>query len=1212
MINTRKNKYISLLLIIILLVTFVPLDKSFAVGNNTIYKVKVLSNNGGIDYVSGDDKAHVMEDDRIVFLREKEVWIYTPATNTWEIKEHNFPVPLWWGQMGSTEYLGNGKIIMFNYVKATSTRGILTNYTYIYDVNSNTWTQKADTPFSDCRVGVAKMPNGNIYVFGGDDFRTNLKFNGAVYNPATNRWQTNNVPELKRIKLKRCYILNNKLIYFGGSNTTGYGGAPTNVVFNIDMSNQHTVISPPLPSLNYECLDEVDATLLDNGKIFLSTASPSYGHNSTNKSHLYDPGTNTWKYGPNMPRVTSNIAQAKISDGSVYLFTDQKEIWVMEPNHDPTINIQIPNQNQIFHVGTNVPIRWNAYDMDRNNLSYNIKIGTSLGSSDIYNGSPNGNCDNTMGSHNQNTSEITLAWNNSTNRYEREIYVRITADDGNGGIDTKDVSYILVNYKPNVIVSTPVTTYNLNLYDSFTIKGKAWDPNSDKLTISATINNKTISTVVNSFSAAQPINDNWTLTWNGVNALGEGEYNDILITVTDDKGSSNKIKWTGKIIVKDILKLIDSRIKEHIPLTKNKDSRYIISNTDVTISQSSRNDVTINNIKDKLNKLDGEMYFIGQSRNTKDYISSSLTPDYGVITENNVDKIVSWMASKNTKKNTNIFLVDDYIDFKMLFADIEKDYQGISIIDKLKDNNQLTNDQKKPKKDTLQVMYSHNPNVFDNPSIKHNKDDGGWHIIQDIQDPFIINKTTKEMRGEWILGIKASDNTKNPVYDKYSEQNNSKFIIHDYPTAVIGKVEDLNNIYLTGEDSYDIDFESMPNNGIVKYEWDYELEDGTVGKYSDEKQRIVLPKIYEGKKITGYSLTVTDCYGAKASTKVANTIIPKLFSELHSEISKFDPFIEGIPASEELKVINIKTVPSATDTVEFSLYKNGNRKTPNRILRNPVDVEKNEILITKWKNIRNYVIPETLPDGEYEARVRAVKGSLILENKYNIRVHTPIDLKPKMSALVRTMESYNITSTTTKYANTVKVKAFKNTPYERIISLTDIHSEDNRIWNKSYTIPDVPDGNYIFEFTAMTPNGNKEVKELNVKVEALQVTAELMPNPALAGDEIIFTVDTKGFVDKIEIDVDPNIIAKDNRIGKYTYPTLRFNVDGSTYQKQDILKYILCVKTNQTLTKDNVRIRPEYTFKVRGYRGTNFKEVTLNLDVRRSVLDLLHPGVKTN
>ena len=111
------------------------------------------------------------------------------------------------------------------------------------------------------------------------------------------------------------------------------------------------------------------------------------------------------------------------------------------------------------------------------------------------------------------------------------------------------------------------------------------------------------------------------------------------------------------------------------------------------------------------------------------------------------------------------------------------------------------------------------------------------------------------------------------------------------------------------------------------------------------------------------------------------------------------------------------------------------------------------------------------------------------------------------------------------------------------------------------------------------------------KVFTLRLFASLLPNPAMAGDELIFTVDTEGYAEKIEIIVPNDIINKDNRGSQgyipVSYP-LTFNVDGTLDKKTNIFKYVLWHTTDVTLSKENAQLRPPYKFIVRAYKGTNY------------------------
>lgn len=133
------------------------------------------------------------------------------------------------------------------------------------------------------------------------------------------------------------------------------------------------------------------------------------------------------------------------------------------------------------------------------------------------------------------------------------------------------------------------------------------------------------------------------------------------------------------------------------------------------------------------------------------------------------------------------------------------------------------------------------------------------------------------------------------------------------------------------------------------------------------------------------------------------------------------------------------------------------------------------------------------------------------------------------------------------------------------------------------------------------------------KVFSLKISGYLLPNPALAGDQILFFIRTEGYADKIEIEVDNEIRAYDKRVEmgypEISYPLI-FSVDKNIKDKEDILKYIVWVSTPDTINKNNVQVRQPYKFIVRAYKGSVTREIELELDIRGSVLELLKPGIK--
>lgn len=134
------------------------------------------------------------------------------------------------------------------------------------------------------------------------------------------------------------------------------------------------------------------------------------------------------------------------------------------------------------------------------------------------------------------------------------------------------------------------------------------------------------------------------------------------------------------------------------------------------------------------------------------------------------------------------------------------------------------------------------------------------------------------------------------------------------------------------------------------------------------------------------------------------------------------------------------------------------------------------------------------------------------------------------------------------------------------------------------------------------------------QVFSLKISGYLVPNPAMAGDKIYFYITTEGYADKLEIVVPNDLIAMDKRVEMgypaVSYPSLFFNVDKNVYKKEDILDYIVWVTTEETIDKNNVRLRQPYKFIIRAYKGEMTKEIELELDIKGNILELLKPGIK--
>jgi hypothetical protein len=358
-----------------------------------------------------------------------------------------------------------------------------------------------------------------------------------------------------------------------------------------------------------------------------------YGHIlSTNSDLTYQNNQQIKKYGYAYSSTFYNSKFDGLSEGVTYYIRPYAiteigiyygEIQSFHLNRPPSINVVKPTVGQSIHKGDVANFKATASDPDRDNLTYNIKIGTTNGGVDIYNGVPNGIKSNTQCTHNQSIN-TGLTWNARNNRYEKNVYATITVNDGKGKSDSKNTSFKIVNYKPNIEITTAPSTYNYGLYEPFTIQGKVWDVHRDRITISATINGKTVSTTVNNVPSSKPAGTNFTLSWSGNKSPSEGEYKNIVFNISDVYGGTNSKTWTGTIVVEDILKKIEEKIDHHINLNSDEDVRTIVINTNTKVSASTRNNEILARIRKKLMNRDLNLYFIGKDQETINYIKSRL------------------------------------------------------------------------------------------------------------------------------------------------------------------------------------------------------------------------------------------------------------------------------------------------------------------------------------------------------------------------------------------------------------------------------------------------------------------------------------------------------------------------------------------------------------------------------------------------------------
>jgi N-acetylneuraminic acid mutarotase len=169
-----------------------------------------------------------------------------------------------------------------------------------YAPSTNSWTSKSPMPTARSGFAIA-VYNNKIYCIGGTVGNNEFVGNNEVYDPSTDTWQTEASMPTPRADLSAS-VVNGKIYLIGGevySNTSpNYVETNVNEVYNPATNTWST--AAPIPSAVYGY-----ASAVIDGKIYVIGGSKSSGTAGTyafvNSNQVYDPQTNSWSLGANLP-----------------------------------------------------------------------------------------------------------------------------------------------------------------------------------------------------------------------------------------------------------------------------------------------------------------------------------------------------------------------------------------------------------------------------------------------------------------------------------------------------------------------------------------------------------------------------------------------------------------------------------------------------------------------------------------------------------------------------------------------------------------------------------------------------------------------------------------------------------------------------------------------------------------------------------------------
>ena len=256
----------------------------------------------------------------------------TPIVRGQRIWIKGNPLPTQRLELGSAEL--NGKI----YVAGGShANGLTYARMEVYDPLTDAWSTAAPIPISRHHFGIAAL-DGKIYVSGGlpDWFR--LTDTCFVYNPETDAW-SEIAPLPYRLATHSMAALDGKLYVVGGNNAPITGGPMKMFVY--DPATDAWDDSREEMPTGREHLAVVSA----EGKLYVLGGRIQQGANLA-LVEIYDPQTDTWTRGPDMPVAVSGFTAAYL-DGRIHA-TGGEDLFAM----------MVMNAHQVLDLATMTWEQW--------------------------------------------------------------------------------------------------------------------------------------------------------------------------------------------------------------------------------------------------------------------------------------------------------------------------------------------------------------------------------------------------------------------------------------------------------------------------------------------------------------------------------------------------------------------------------------------------------------------------------------------------------------------------------------------------------------------------------------------------------------------------------------------------------------------------------------------------------------------------------------
>jgi N-acetylneuraminic acid mutarotase len=204
------------------------------------------------------------------------------------------------------------------------------------ELPENSWVPKAPMPQGGEVYGAAEV-DGKIYAFGAYYYNGTTYYTSGKYDPATDSWSTIAPMPTGRIEFAIA-VYESEIYVIGGKKTQG--DVSLNTVEAYDPGTDSWTIKAPMPTAR----DSMEANVV-NGKIYVISGQVSFREPAvfSDATEVYDPKTNSWAAGANIPNHVEGYASAVLQN-KIYIIGGRIE--------EPPIGWHGVNTTQIYDPAT--------------------------------------------------------------------------------------------------------------------------------------------------------------------------------------------------------------------------------------------------------------------------------------------------------------------------------------------------------------------------------------------------------------------------------------------------------------------------------------------------------------------------------------------------------------------------------------------------------------------------------------------------------------------------------------------------------------------------------------------------------------------------------------------------------------------------------------------------------------------------------------------